>query len=490
MLETTTKPGGAVEHFPLMVPGARPAGERREVCAPYDRALIATIEQGDRSAAEQALETAARLFGDRDRWLPPARRIEVLQAAADIMARRRETLALEAAREGGKPLMDSLVEADRAIEGVKLCVEALRTQAGSVIPMSLSAASAGRAAFTRHEPVGVVLAFSAFNHPLNLIVHQVGPAVAAGCPVIVKPAEATPLSCMRFVGILREAGLPEAWCQALVTTDLDLAGTMAADGRVGFFSFIGSAAVGWMLRSRLAPGARCALEHGGVAPVIMAADADVDAALPLLAKGGFYHAGQVCVSVQRIFAHQSIARQLAEGLAGHAKALKVGDPTQPDTEVGPLIRETELVRIDEWVKEATGQGAELLAGGRAVSESCYAPTVLLDPPDAARVSTEEIFGPVVCVYSFRDLDDAIARANALPYAFQAAVFTRDLDTAMRATRRLDASAVMVNDHTAFRVDWMPFGGLRYSGLGVGGIPYTMKDMQIEKMIVLRSGELP
>ncbi len=478
-----------IEHFPLMVPGATPAGQHAQVQAPYDRARIATVEQADAGGTDRALATAHTLFRNRDAWLPPARRIEILERTAGIMTSRRETLALEAAREGGKPLMDSRVEADRAIEGVKLCVETLRTQAGTEIPMNLSAASASRAAFTRHEPIGVVVAFSAFNHPLNLIVHQVGPAVATGCPVIVKPAEATPLSCMRFVGILREAGLPDEWCQALLTTGHDVSGALVGDERVGFFTFIGSAAVGWMLRSRLAAGTRCALEHGGAAPVVVAADADLEEALPLLAKGGFYHAGQVCVSVQRVFAHRSIARHLAEQLADRAKTLVVGDPTQPDTEVGPLIRPAEVTRVDAWVKEAAGQGAELLVGGEAVSETCYAPTVLFDPPDSARVSCEEIFGPVVCVYPFEDLDDAIGRANALPFSFQASVFARDLDTVIRVSRRLDAAAVMVNDHTAVRVDWMPFAGLRHSGLGIGGIPYTMADMQVEKMVVIRSKEL-
>ena len=476
------------QRFSLMVPGAE-ADSHAEVVSPYDGSLIATVETAGLAAVEHALETAHGLFRNRDAWLGSARRVEILERTASLMQDRRQELAREAAREGGKPLVDSLVETDRAIDGVKICVETLRTQHGRGIPMNLNAGSAGRLAFTQHEPIGVVVAFSAFNHPLNLIVHQVAPAVAAGCPVIVKPAEATPLSCMRFVGILREAGLPEEWCQALLTTDLEVAGSLATDQRVGFFTFIGSARVGWMLRSRLAPGTRCSLEHGGAAPVIMAADADLDAALPLLTKGGFYHAGQVCVSVQRVFAHQSIARGFAEQLAVAADSLKTGDPTLDDTEVGPLIREAEVRRVDEWVKEAVEGGAELLSGGRPLSTSCYAPTVLFDPPADSRVSTLEIFGPVVCVYPFEELDDAIARANSVPFAFQAAVFTRDLDTALRAARRLDAAAIMVNDHTAFRVDWMPFAGLRESGLGVGGIPYTMRDMQIEKMVVIRSEEL-
>ena len=477
------------ERFPLMVPGATPDGDLMDVHAPYDQSLIATVECGGARVVEEALDTAYGLFRDRDAWLSAARRIEILRGAAAIMQERREELAVEAAREGGKPLIDSRVEVDRAVDGVHECVEFLRTQHGEEIPMGLNAAPANRLALTRHELIGVVVAFSAFNHPLNLIVHQVGPAVATGCPCIVKPAEATPLSGMRFVGILREAGLPEEWCQGLLTTDLDVAGSLATDRRVGFFSFIGSARVGWMLRSKLAPGTRCALEHGGAAPVLVAEDADLDHVLPLISKGGFYHAGQVCVSVQRVFAHWSIARDLAERLAQAATTLNVGDPTSPDTEVGPLIRPAEVERVGEWVREGVDRGGELLTGGEALSETCYAPTVLYDPPGNARVSTSEIFGPVVCVYPYDDIDDALARANSLPYAFQASVFTSDLDTALRASRRLDASAVMVNDHPAFRVDWMPFAGLRESGIGVGGIPYTMEDMQIRKLVVIRSREL-
>jgi len=355
--------------------------------------------------------------------------------------------------------------------------------------MGLNAASSHRLAMTHREPIGVVVAFSAFNHPLNLVVHQVGPAIATGCPVIIKPAETTPLSAFRFLALLREAGLPQAYCQALVVDDLGLAETLARDERVGFLSFIGSARVGWMLRAGLAPGARCALEHGGLAPVILAPDAGLDDALPLLAKAGFYHAGQVCVSVQRVFAHRSIAEQVAERLAALGEAMVIGDPTRADTQVGPLIRPEAVERVALWVEEAIAQGARRLSGATRLSPTTYACTVLLDPPPQARVSTQEIFGPVICVYAYEDLDEALSRANALPFAFQAAVFTRDIDTALHCYRRLDASAVMVNDHTAFRVDWMPFAGLRRSGLGVGGIPYTFREMQVEKLMVLRSGAL-
>ncbi|MDM0050005.1 aldehyde dehydrogenase family protein [Variovorax sp. J22R115] len=458
-----------------------------EVRSPFDGSLIATVAVAGDAEIERALSTAYALFRDRSAWLPPARRIEILRKAARLMEERAESLALEAAREGGKPLLDSRVEVARAIDGVQLCVDALRTEGGHVVPMDINSASARRVAFTHREPIGVVVAVSAFNHPLNLIVHQVGPAIAAGCPSIVKPAGDTPLSCLRFVEILHEAGLPQAWCQALVIDDTALATRLVADRRVGFLSFIGSARVGWMLRSKLAPGARCALEHGGVAPVLVAEDADLDAALPKLVKGGFYHAGQVCVSVQRVYAHRSICDNLARRLADEARKLKVGDPLSAETEVGPLIRPQEVERVHAWVREAVDGGATLLCGGKPISSSCYEPTVLLEPPPDSKVSTEEVFGPVICVYAYDELDEAIARANALPVAFQAAVFTRSLSTSMHAYARLDASAVMVNDHTAFRVDWMPFAGLRESGLGVGGIPHTFRDMQTEKLFV---GPLP
>ena len=477
------------QDFPLMIPGATTNDGELEVFAPFDHALIATAAAADSKAVEKALDTASRLFRDRDTWLKPYQRIEILDKAAAIMTDRADELAVEAAREGGKPLIDSKVEVARAIDGVKNCIEVLRTEGGKEIPMNLNPASTGRVAFTRKQPIGVVVAVSAFNHPLNLIVHQVGPAVATGCPVIVKPAEDTPLSCFRFVNILREAGLPEEWCQALIVKDLNVATQLVTDPRVGFFSFIGSARVGWMLRSKLAPGTRCALEHGGAAPVIVAADADLDDVLPLLTKGGFYHAGQICVSVQRVFAHESVAKELVNRLSDTAKGLKIGDPTLEDTEVGPLIRPAEVNRVEEWVNEAVDAGTDLIAGGERISDTCYECTVLLNPPSEVKVSQLEVFGPVICVYTYRDIDQAIAQANAIPYAFQASVFTRDIDTALRVSTRLDASAVMVNDHSAFRVDWMPFAGLKQSGLAVGGIPFTMHDMQIEKMTVWRSGEL-
>ena len=476
------------EDYPLLIVDKEATGQLA-VTSPFDDSEIGSVGVADADAIAHALSVAYGLYKNRDSWLTGSQRISVLEKTAVIMQERFEYLAMEAAREGGKPLVDSRVEVARAIDGVKNCAELLRNEPGREIPMGINAASEHHLAFTRREPIGVVVAVSAFNHPLNLIVHQVGPAIAAGCPVIVKPAEDTPLSCMRFVSILREAGLPEAWCQACVTEDHAVAEKLVTDERVGFFSFIGSARIGWMLRSKLAPGARCALEHGGSAPVILAADADLDTNLPLIAKAGFYHAGQVCVSVQRVFAPADLAEEVAQRLAEHGNDMLVDDPVLEETDIGPLIRPREVERVDEWVQQAIEDGAELLSGGKPASNTCYPATVLLDPPDTTTISCNEVFGPVICVYSYDDIDDAIRRANNVPYSFQAAVYTRDIDTALHAYRYLDASAVMVNDHTAFRVDWMPFAGLKQSGHGVGGIRYTYEDMTIEKMAVIRSGAI-
>ncbi len=456
-----------------------------QVNRPFDGGLIKEIALHNADDVERALRVAHSLFQDQANWLPAWQRIRILEKVVEIMSGQIDELTHIATEEGGKPWMDSRVEVLRAINGVKLAIEHIAHIKGEQIPMGLTESSGNRLAFTFREPIGVVSSISAFNHPLNLIIHQVVPAIAVGSPVIIKPAMTTPLSCLRFVEILAEAGLPDGWCQCLVC-DNQNAEKLVSDERINYLSFIGSANVGWFLRSKLSPGTRCALEHGGAAPVIVEADADFEPMIESLLKGGFYHAGQVCVSVQRVFAHESICEKLAEALAEGAGRLIVGDPLDKSTEVGPLILEREVDRVGEWVLEAVQQGARVLTGGERVSKTCYAPTVLLNPPEEAKVSRLEIFGPVVCVYSYKHLSDAIRRANALPLAFQASVFTKDLDAALEAVKQLNATAVMVNDHTAFRVDWMPFGGRDSSGIGMGGIQYSMHEMTREKMMVIKS----
>ncbi|AWV98458.1 aldehyde dehydrogenase family protein [Arcticibacterium luteifluviistationis] len=456
-----------------------------QITSPYDLSLIKEIPLVGKVEVEKALSTAYALFQDQSKWIAPHERIAILKRAASIMQSRLEELTKTATQEGGKPLVDSKIEVLRAINGVELAAEHIGQLKGEQIPMGLTKASENRIAFTSREPIGVVSSISAFNHPLNLIVHQVVTAVAAGCPVIVKPALTTPLSCLTLVDILKEAGLPDGWCQAIIC-DNDAAELLVTDSRINYFSFIGSAKVGWYLKSKLANGTRCALEHGGAAPVIVEKDADFETLLPSLLKGGFYHAGQVCVSVQRVFVHESICDDVANKLAEMASKLVVGDQMDEKTEVGPLILPREVDRVEEWVNEAIQAGTKVLCGGKRISNTCFEPTVLLDPPLDAKVSRLEIFGPVVCVYSYADRDKAIEIANSLDVHFQAAVFTKDLDVALDCVKKLNATAVMVNDHTAFRVDWMPFGGRDTSGIGMGGIQYSMHEMTREKLMVIKS----
>ena len=498
------------------------------VRSPFDLHFIREFPLAGEKEIEQAISKANELFHDQSRWLPKHQRIEILEKLAGLMEKQVEELTHIAAEEGGKPYKDSKVEVLRAISGVKIAAAELYNLRGEEIPMGMTAASVNRLAFTTREPIGVVFAISAFNHPLNLIIHQVIPAIATGCPVIVKPASSTPVSCYNLVRLLYEAGLPEDHCTAIVCSRV-LAEKLAADPRIAYVTFIGSHAVGWHLRSILAAGTRISLEHGGVAPVIVDKTADIDEIVPGIARGGFYHAGQVCVSVQRVFVHEEIARSFAEKLAEIASGLIVGDPLDPKTDVGPLIAESEVVRVGKWIEEAVNNGAENLnsklqipnpkqiqnhklktqnlirqtakssnrpiakstnrpidqSSNRPIAQSLIHPIILYAPPDSAKVSTHEVFGPVICVYPYSDPGEAISRANSLRYAFQAAVYTRDINMALQTVQKLNASAVMINDHTAFRVDWMPFGGRDESGIGIGGIPYTMREMTREKLIIFK-----
>lgn len=457
-----------------------------QVVQAFDRKPITELDVDDANTLENKLGVALSAYRDRDGWLEPHRRIAILQRTANALDTQKEKFTKVIAQEGGKPWKDAFVEVVRAVDGLRNAAEELRNFAGKEIPMGLTPASEHRWAFTTKEPIGVVAAISAFNHPLNLIVHQIAPAIAVGAPVIIKPAATTPLSCLALVALFREAGLEEKWCQTLITDDNALAEKLATDSRVSFMSFIGSAKIGWYLRSKLASGARCALEHGGAAPVIVDEGVDLDRVIESIVKGGYYHAGQVCVSVQRIFVAAKIMDQLTQKLETRVRALRVGDPLLPDTDVGPLILPREVARVRSWIAEAASAGARVI-GGDVISETVLAPAIIVDPPADAKVSTLEIFGPVTCVYPFTDLDAAIEVANSLPTAFQASIFSNDLNRTLRAAQRFDVSAVMINDHTAFRVDWMPFAGRRQSGYGTGGIPYTMRDMSEEKLIILRQG---
>jgi acyl-CoA reductase-like NAD-dependent aldehyde dehydrogenase len=295
----------------------------------------------------------------------------------------------------------------------------------------------------------------------------------------------TPLCAIRLANLIKEAGLPEGWVQVALTNRVN-SEKLVTDPRVGFFSFIGSAKVGWYLKSKLAPGTRCALEHGGVAPLIFDEYADEQGFINGVVKASMYHSGQVCVSVQRVYVPENRATEMAQKIADIASKQVVGDAINEDSDLGPLILPKETDRIEAWVDEAIQEGATLITGGKRINEVSYEPTVLLNPAKGSKVSTQEVFGPVVCIYGYQTIDDAIEQANSLGVSFQSAIFSDNVSLAMGVAKKLEASAVMINDYTTFRVDWMPFAGRKHSGYGIGGIGYSMRDMLEHKMIVTKA----
>ena len=456
-----------------------------EVKSPWNSTTIGTVNTCNKEEIEKALNSATNVSKLKGSDFSPLKRIEILKNFCKKINENIEDLAKLATSEGGKPITDSIVEIKRGAEGVDSCIEVLKSEAGSVIPMNLNETSSNRIAFTQKEPIGVVLAISAFNHPFNLIIHQIIPAIATGCSVIVKPAEDTPLSCKKIVDMLYDSGLPKDRCHFVMPENLELATKLVADPRVDFFSFIGSSKVGWYLRSKLAPGTRCSLEHGGMAPTFISENSDIKACAKSLARGGFYHAGQVCVSVQRVYLNKKLTDKFIPILIDEVKKVNLGDPMRKETVVGPLIRNSEVLRVDSWVKESSNNGSEIILGDGILSDCTYDKTIILNPKQEDKVSQNEIFGPVITINEFDDFDKAIDDANSVNVSFQSSIFTDKIPEILKFYERINASAVFHNDHTAFRVDWMPFAGLKHSGHGVGGIKYSMHDMQIEKMLVLR-----
>ena len=451
---------------------------------PYTSELISTLHLQSREEAVEVFNMSFDLFQKSPLGLSKAKRIEVLEQFYILLQENREELIQLSLSEGGKPLHDSIIEMDRALEGVKLSIQSIFKIYGEEIPMDLNNASSNKLAFTQKGPIGVVFAISAFNHPINLAVHQIIPAIAAGCPVIYKPALTTPLVSKKLIELLYNAGLPDGWCSYLLCDD-DTTSILCENDKISHISFIGAAQIGWEIKRKIAPGVTLTLEHGGNAPVILTAETNIEKASEDIAKAGFYHAGQVCVSAQRIYVHNSILKQFTEKLKNVTMRQKVGDPAHPETLIGPIITKKAQNRIHQWIQKAIKEGASLICGGMELSNNCYAPTVLLNPSEDSLVSTEEIFGPVLCVYSYENVNNAIERANRSPYIFQSAAYTENLNQALLFAKKLNGSAVMINTHPAFRVDWMPFGGQGRSGEGLGGIEYAVKSMQKQKMVVIQ-----
>lgn len=455
-----------------------------KVINPSDLSEISKLNFTSKNEAFEVVNKAYQLHKNYPTGLAKGERIAVLESFYRLMSQNKEAIIDLSVQEGGKPYRDSVTEMDRALDGIQLAIQSVKNLNGQMVPMDLNQASAGKVAYTQLLPIGVVFSISAFNHPINLAIHQILPAVAAGCPVIYKPALTTPMVSQKIINYLYKAGLPEEWCTYLLC-DNNVTEAVAQSDLLGFVSFIGSSKVGWQLKSKLAPGVKIALEHGGNAPVVVAKDADLNLAAQQLVKAGFYHAGQVCVSAQRIYVQAEVFDQFLSLFKSAAVDLIVGDAMKKESDVGPIITEEALNRIDHWVKLAVKEGAELVQGGTIVNKTYYQPTILVNPSSESLVTQEEIFGPVVCIYKVKTEEEAIEKANESPYIFQTAAYTSSLSGAFRFSEQLNGATVLINVHPAFRVDWMPFGGQGLSGEGVGGIEYSVQDMLKQKLVIIQ-----
>ena len=447
-----------------------------EVRSPYSGEVVGTAPRSGAAEARAAVDAAARALEDP---LPAHKRAEILVRVAGLIGRRHEQVARTICEEAGKPIKAARVEASRAMSTYTFAAVEARTLAGHMIAMDAAQAGEGKLAFTIRRPIGVVAAISPFNFPCNLVAHKIAPALAAGCPVVLKPASATPLSALLLAELEHEAGLPEGWLTVLVGPASEIGDVLVEDERVRLITFTGSGEVGWKLQER-APRKRVKLELGNSTPVIVAADADVEAAAVKLAANAFAFAGQSCISVQRIYVERARFDAFVSTFVPKVEALKVGDPADDDTDVGPVIDEDSRDRILGWIAESKG---DVLTGGE--QDGLVKPTVIANVPDDDKVSCEEVFGPVVVVNPVDSVDEAIDRANGTRYGLQAGVFTASIDTALRAAERLDFGGVTVNEAPTFRSDQMPYGGVKASGNTREGPAYAVREMTEEHLVVIQ-----
>ena len=453
------------------------------VTCPYDEKVIATTWWAGPQDLERATE-AAVAAAPAMRALPAYRRAEILRAVAESLRANRDDVAWTLAGEVGKPIRDARTEVDRAAMTFEVAAEEARRLGGEVIPMDLAPHGAGRMAVVRRFPIGPVAAISPFNFPLNLSAHKLAPAIAAGNPIVLKPASKTPISALRLGHYLIQAGLPDGAVSVLPLSRRD-GDRMVGDDRFKLLTFTGSAAVGWDMKQR-AGRKRVLLELGGNAGVIVDEGANLETAVTRIAAGGFALAGQSCISVQRVLVHERLFERFAEELTERVSRLKVGDPLDADTEVGPMVDKGEVARVDEWVREAVDAGGRVLIGGRKISDAVYAPTVLADVPETARVCAEEVFAPVVVLVRFARYEEAVSAVNRSKYGLQAGVFTQDLNRALMAFQELETGGVIVNDVPTWRIDHMPYGGVKDSGFGREGPRYSIEEMTELKLLVINT----
>ena len=448
-----------------------------DVTSPYSGETVGRLASGGAAETTRALDAAEQALASP---LPAYRRASILGTIAGLLTERSDEAARLISAEAGKPLKAARVEAERAASTYTFAAVEARKLTGETVPMDASAAGTGKLAFTLRRPIGIVAAISPFNFPLNLVAHKLAPALAAGCPVVLKPASSTPLSAIFLAGLAEEAGLPPGWLNVVAGSAREIGDVLVNDDRVALITFTGSGPVGWDLAAR-APQKRVRLELGNATPVIVDDGVDLPAAGAKLAANSFAFAGQSCISVQRIYVLESSYDELARHLVTATEGLKVGDPGAEDTDVGPLIAPKERDRVLDWIRAS---GGEILTGGSLTEDGLLRPTVIARPARDSSVECDEVFGPVVTVSPVASIEEAIERANATRYGLQAGIFTPSIKTALRAAEQLEFGGVVVNEAPTFRADQMPYGGIKASGNTKEGPAWTVREMTEERLVVL------
>jgi acyl-CoA reductase-like NAD-dependent aldehyde dehydrogenase len=465
-----------------------------EVRSPYDGRVLGAVPRGTAQHLDDAV--AAAWARHRDDELPRHQRAQILDDAARLLGERVESFARLVSDESAKPIKTARIEATRAVDTLRFSAAVARTSASEVVPLDASSPGVGKLGFVLRMPIGVIGAISPFNFPLNLVCHKVGPAIAAGCPVVLKPASSTPLTALALADLLLdECGLPDGWLN-VVTCPGSVANHLVDHPDVAMITFTGSADVGWGIRSR-APRKKVSLELGNNAPVVIEPDSDWQGAATKIKVAGFAHAGQSCISTQRIYVHRDIAEPFVAALVTNVESLRVGDPADDDTDVSALIDPDETARVVAWIHDAVAAGARLATGGARLATGgttdatggtpdarLLAPTVLVDVTPDMKVCAQEVFGPVVAVQVYDDFDEALRLADDSTYGLQAAVFTPDIGKALRAARTLRYGGVLVNEVPTWRADQMPYGGNRDSGNTREGPAYAVREMTEERLVVL------
>ena len=468
----------------LLVAGERlETGEWSEVKSPYDGTLIGRVPKADGAVVDRAARAAYEAFAAGD--FPQHERAAVLDRAAALVREREDELTMTIAAEAGKPVKTARVEAQRCVSTLEFSATEARKLTGETVPMEAGAAGVGKVGIVMRVPFGVVGAISPFNFPLNLVAHKLGPAIAAGNTVVLKPAGQTPVSAIKLAEILYEAGLPENWLHVVTGSGSDVGDAIVKHELTRALTFTGSAKVGWGIRAEAAH-KKVNLELGSTAPLLVHEDGDWETAADKAKLHAYSHAGQSCISVQRIIVHEAVAEDFTKRLVANVEQLVVGDPMDEATDVGPLISGNDRDRVKEWIDEAASNGAEVLTGGELVDEDrCLAPTVIRGPERSDKVWCEEIFGPVATINTFSGFEEGLMMANDAKFGLQAGVFTRDVGRALEAGRTLEFGGVLINEVPTFRTDQMPYGGVKDSGNSREGPAYAVRELTEERLVTLQ-----